>query len=168
MDAHNEHDDHTNDGDAVMVYRARARSLLDEITQQTKQALIDADIDLGIFFLVPNSGKAIVVFGTPADPDDASWERVGEIVGSIVAQSIGLDRVRCRPVTCAATDTIADHPSTESPAQPSEPSVSQHPPMPPGSFAAFRSREPDGRLDNGVPPDTPASSYTSARRSSFI
>ena len=147
MDAHDEHDDLTNDGDAVMVYRARARSLLDEITQQTKQALIDADIDLGIYLLVPSSGEAIVLFGTPGDPLDDEWDRVSEIVSAIVRQSVGVDRTRCRPVACAATDTIADYPPTESPAQPSEPSVSQHPPMPPGSFAAFRSREPMRQRD---------------------
>jgi hypothetical protein len=101
----------------VMTLRARAKVMLSQIAQQTKQTLIDADIDLGIFFLLPNSGEAIVTFGTPGNPPDDEWNRVGEIVGSIVAKSIRLDRVRCRPVTCATTDSIADR----EPSQPVQP-----------------------------------------------
>ncbi len=116
-----EADDLTDDDD-VADHRERAKAEIDQTARQTKQALIDADIDLGIFFMVPNSGRAIVSFGTPGNPSDDEWDRVGKIVGSIVAQSIGLERVRCRPVTCATTDSIADHQPTESPAQPAEPS----------------------------------------------
>ena len=37
-------------------------------------------IDLGLFFLIPNSGDAIVTFGTPGDPSDDEWNHVREIV----------------------------------------------------------------------------------------
>ena len=98
--------------DGVEAHRGRAAAEIDQIARDAKEALADEGIDIDLFFLAPNSGKAILVYGTPTDPDDASWERVGEIVGSIVAQSIGLDRVQCRPVTCAATNSIADHQPT--------------------------------------------------------
>jgi hypothetical protein len=89
--------------DDEVDYRERAAAKLDQIAQQVKQALIDADIDLGIFFVIPSSGPVILTFGTITDPPDDQWHRAGEIVGSIVAQSIGLIRVRRREVTCVTT-----------------------------------------------------------------
>jgi hypothetical protein len=108
MGINDEPDDLTDDDDLTAVQRARARDLLDQIVQQTNQALIDTGIDLDLFFLIPNSGNSILTFGTPADPDDTSWNHAGEIVASIVQKVVGLDRVRCRQVTCATTDSIAD------------------------------------------------------------
>jgi hypothetical protein len=90
--------------DDVTAYRERATSLLDEIAQQTKQALADAGIDLDIFFLIPGSGgDAILVFGTPADPDDSEWQTASAIVASVVRHAVGLDRSRCRSLACATT-----------------------------------------------------------------
>jgi hypothetical protein len=117
MDA-NDDDDLIDDEADVTAHRARAREMLDQITRQAKQALAGEGIDL--FFLIPNSGDTILMFGTPADPDDKAWNRVGEIVSSIVRQAVSLDRVRCRPVMCATTDLIVDYQPTGSPAQPAE------------------------------------------------
>ena len=63
-------DDLTEDGDEVTAYRARARTELDQIARQTKQALAEQGLTSTVFFLVPNSGEAVLLFGTPADPDD--------------------------------------------------------------------------------------------------
>jgi hypothetical protein len=102
MDIHDELDDPTDDIDEA-TYRDRAASKLDQIAQQAKQALADQDIDIALFFLVPNSGEAILAYGTPGDPDNESWGRVGEIVTSVVAQSIGLRCTQRRELRCATT-----------------------------------------------------------------
>jgi hypothetical protein len=95
-------DDPTYDDD-VTTYRARARNLLTEITRQAKQALDGAGISLDVFVMIPSSGDAIATFGTAASPADEVWSRVSEIVSSIVGESVGLARTRCREVACAST-----------------------------------------------------------------
>jgi hypothetical protein len=111
-DANDEHDELTDTDDVpdeatddVPAYRERATSRLQDIAQQTKQALADADagIDLDIFFTVPSSGHSILTFGTIADPDDATWQAVSAIVSATVRRAIGLDRSRCRSLACATT-----------------------------------------------------------------
>jgi hypothetical protein len=119
MDFNDERDDLADD--EATAHRARAATMLDQIACDAKEALADQNIAIDLFFLVPNSGEAVLIYGTPGDPDDGLWNRVREIVGSIVAESIGLDRVQCRQVMCAATDSIADHQRTDSPAQPPSP-----------------------------------------------
>lgn len=128
MDALDEHDDLTDDD--VVVHRAQAAAKLDQIAQETKQALIDADIDLGIFFVIPSSGHSIITFGTVSDPPDELWGQVSAVVSTIVRQAVGLDRVRCREVMCAATDSVADHQPPQSPARSGEPSGCWSAPLP--------------------------------------
>jgi hypothetical protein len=129
MDALDEHD-YLIDGDAVTVQRDRAREMLKEIARQTKQALAEHRIDLSVFFLVPSSGDAVITFGCSGDPDDELWSRIAAIVSAIVGRTVGLDRPRCRPVTCAATtDSVADHQHPQSPDPPSEPSPWRSAPM---------------------------------------
>ena len=98
---HDDRDDLTDDD--VMAHRARAKAELVQITQQVRQALNDADIDLDVFLMIPASGDAVATFGTVADPCDELWERVTEIVSSVVGRTVGLDRTRCREVACATT-----------------------------------------------------------------
>jgi hypothetical protein len=111
MDANDEHDELTDTDvldectDDVPAYRERATSLLQEIARQIKQALDDAAISLDVFLVVPNSGEAIVTFGTVADPDDKEWTTVSAIVSAVVRRAIGLDRSRCRSLKCATTHT---------------------------------------------------------------
>ena len=63
-------DDLIEDGDDVMDYRARAKTELDRIARQTKQALAEQGLDITVFFLVPNSGEAVLfIWQHPADPD---------------------------------------------------------------------------------------------------
>ena len=128
MDAHDERDNLTDDGN-VAAHRARAKAELNQIARQAKQALADHGIDLGLFFLIPNSGDAIITYGTPGDPPDDEWNRVREVVSSIVRQSVGLDRVRCREVMCATTHSVADH-QPQASVQPIEPSGCRSTPSP--------------------------------------
>ena len=110
-DDDDEHDELTDAADDVpgesmddeVDYRERATSLLQDIAQQTKQALADAGIDLDIFFTIPSSGHSIITFGTLADPADSEWSAVSEIVSAVVRRAIGLDRSRCRSLACATT-----------------------------------------------------------------
>lgn len=111
MDALDEHDDLT-DEDDVTAHRAKATAELDQIVEQVREALTEQGIDTPLFFLIPNSGDAVIAFGTPGDPDDHLWGRVGEIVSSVVRQTVGLDRVRCRPLTCATTTDDMNQPTS--------------------------------------------------------
>ncbi len=96
-------DDLTGDSDEA-TYRERAAAKLAQIARDAKDALADHGIaDIDLFFMAPNSGDSVLIFGTAGDPDDAAWERAGEIVSAIVRQAVGLDRVRCREVQCATT-----------------------------------------------------------------
>jgi hypothetical protein len=127
----------------VADHRERAAAKLGQIVQQTKQALIDADIDLGIIFVIPSSGHSIITFGTMSDPPDELWGEVSAVVSSIVQQVLSLDRVRCRAVMCAATDSVADHQPPQSPSHSGEPSgcLSAPPPHQP-----FSQREPTDEI----------------------
>ena len=89
--------------DGVEAHRGRAAAEIDQIARDAKEALADQGIDIDLFFLAPNSGKAILIYGTAGNPPNDEWDRVGEIVGSIVARLIGLDRVRCQEVLCMTT-----------------------------------------------------------------
>ena len=116
-DANDEHDELADDIDEA-TYRERAAAKLDQIARDAKQALVEHDID--VFFMIPNSGRSIIVFGTPADPDDETWKTVSAVVSGIVRGAIGLDRSRCRSLACATTASVADRQPTGSPVQPSE------------------------------------------------
>ena len=89
--------------DGITAQRARARNLLPQITQQVKQALHEASIEIDVFLMIPATGDTIATFGTLADPPDELWIRIGEIVGSIIRRAVGLDRVCSRPLSCATT-----------------------------------------------------------------
>jgi hypothetical protein len=104
MDTDAYYDDLTDNNDEA-TYRERATAILDEIAQQAKQALSNAGIGIDLFFIVPRSGAAILTFGTPGDPPDDLWDKVRDIISSIVQRSIGLERLRCRELACAKTHT---------------------------------------------------------------
>ena len=107
MDTQEVHD--LTDDDDLSVYRDRTKTMLDQVARLTKQTLAEHTIDLDVFFLVPNTGEAIIMFGTPTDPDDATWERVGNVVSSALQQVAGVNNTRCRPVLCSTTtDAVAD------------------------------------------------------------
>jgi hypothetical protein len=96
-----EFDDQTDDD--MVRHRARARNLLSKITRQIRKALDDAGISLDVFVTIPSSGEAIATIGTAANPTDEVWDRTSKIISSIVGESVGLTRTRCREVACAST-----------------------------------------------------------------
>src|ERR1700759_784282 len=96
------------DDEGVAAQRARARNLLPQITQQVKQALYEASIEIDVFLMIPTTGDAIATFGTLADPPDELWTRIGEIVCSVLGKTVGLERARCRELACTTTADIAD------------------------------------------------------------
>ena len=67
MDFNDEREDLADDGRAA-AHRERATAMLPEIAQQVKEALTGERIDTSVFFLVPNSGDAIITFGSAVDP----------------------------------------------------------------------------------------------------
>ncbi len=91
------------DDGGVMARRARARNLLPDITQEVKQALKEAGIEMDVFLMIPMSGDALATFGTIIDPPDEVWARVGEIVCLVLRKAVGLGPVRCRGLACATT-----------------------------------------------------------------
>src|SRR5690242_2890645 len=111
MDIHDERDDLT-DEDDVAAHRAKAKTELNQIVEQVREALTEQAIDTPLFFLIPNTGDSILAFGTPGDPDDHLWNRVGDVVSRVVCQTVGLDRVRCRPVACATTTDDMNQPTS--------------------------------------------------------
>jgi hypothetical protein len=95
------------DNESVAAQRARARNLLPQITQQVKQALYDASIEIDVFLMIPTTGDAIATFGTLTDPPDELWTSVGEIVCAVLGKTVGLQRARCRELACATTADIS-------------------------------------------------------------
>ena len=93
--------------ECVAAQRARARNLLSQITQQVKQALYEASIEIDVFLMIPTTGDAIATFGTLADPPDELWNSVGEIVCAVLGKTVGLKRARCRGLACATTADIS-------------------------------------------------------------
>jgi hypothetical protein len=91
------------DDEGLAAQRARARNLLPQITQQVKQALQEASIEIEVFLMIPATGDSVATFGALADPPDELWARIGEIVCSIVRRAVGLDRICTRPLSCATT-----------------------------------------------------------------
>lgn len=100
-------DDDQADDDGVTAYRARLKGKLDTIAAEAKQRLADENLDIPLFFVLPNSGSSIVNFGTPGDPDDATWSRVRMVVAAVIEKAVGVQRVRCREMLCATTDDQA-------------------------------------------------------------
>jgi hypothetical protein len=107
-----DHDERADDGD-VAVYRARAGERLGEIAREVKRRLTAGGLDgIPVFLLLPSSGSSIVAFGTPGDPDDATWRRVSTVVTTVIKELVGVQRVRSREMQCAATNDVDDRPSS--------------------------------------------------------
>ena len=61
MDTYDEQEDLTEDDD-VAAHRGKAKTELDQIVQQVREALTEQGIDTPLFFLIPNSGEAVIAF----------------------------------------------------------------------------------------------------------
>jgi hypothetical protein len=88
--------------------RARAAARLDLIAMEAKAALAQQGIGYPIFFFVPGSGDAIVVFGTEKDPPDAEWDIISNVLTTIIQETLGTGRLRGRELVCAATQSTVD------------------------------------------------------------
>ena len=74
----NDDDDLTDDEANVMAHRARAKAELDQIARQTKQALVEAGIDIGVFFLIPlecDHYLRLPWLAIPATVSGAGWPK---------------------------------------------------------------------------------------------
>jgi hypothetical protein len=98
--------DDPTDEDNVPACRERAATELNQIAQEARRVLADHGITTRVFFVVPNSGRAVLMFGTPDNLGDTLWNRVGEIVSAVVRQTVGLDRTRCQELACATADDL--------------------------------------------------------------
>lgn len=85
-------------------HRERAAGILDQLTREAKVALARDGIELGVFFVVPSAGAAVLQVGTLADPDDGVWERVTTIIRTILKDLTGLDNAPGRDLACAMSD----------------------------------------------------------------
>jgi hypothetical protein len=89
-------------------YRDTIREQLDAIAAAVQLALQDADLAQPVFFSVPSSGDAILIFASPLDPSDDDWNRIGAIVNAIVGERTGLVGLTGRELPCSvATGTMA-------------------------------------------------------------
>jgi hypothetical protein len=103
MPIHEAIEDDPADYHGVTAYRAQAGIMLDQIAGRSRQALDEQGIDLDLFVAVPNSGDAIINYGTTGDPTDELWSRVSMIVSEIVRDLTGVSHTRCRGLVCAHT-----------------------------------------------------------------
>ena len=97
-----EHDIPTNDSDTEFAYRERATAILDEVAALARKALMEAEIPMNVFFIVPPSGDAILTLGLAVSRGE--WQDIRAVVSSLVRRSIGLEPSRCRAIFCAMTD----------------------------------------------------------------
>lgn len=89
--------------------RAAATRLLPAIADRTRTALAEVGIDIEVFLVVPNSGDAILSFGTTdePDPDDATWNTISQTVCRVVCEALGMTKVRTRALVSTTTRTAA-------------------------------------------------------------
>jgi hypothetical protein len=84
--------------------RKRLKNCLPSIANEVTKALHDAGLSLQVFFTVPSTGP-LMTYATPLDPDDATWNRVREIVTPIVSRAVGVDDLICQEAACVAAGT---------------------------------------------------------------
>ena len=84
--------------------RARVASLLPGLVERVRAGLARAGLRHDVFLVVPNSGEALLTYGTTAEPDpsDDEWEAIEAVVCRAVEDVLGIGRVVARDVACAA------------------------------------------------------------------
>jgi hypothetical protein len=87
--------------------RAILRQFLDEIAAEVGIALCDAGLSYPVYMSVPNSGDALGMIITSADPPDDDWEKVVAIFSKIIGGRLGSGGLRTRELTCAAAANSA-------------------------------------------------------------
>lgn len=91
--------------------RDTIREQLDALAAAVQLALQDANLAQPVFFSVPSSGEAILIFASPLDPSDADWNRISAIVNAIVGERTGVVGLTARDLPCsiaAGTMAVAD------------------------------------------------------------
>ena len=106
--------------DLCEARRAAIRESLDEIVNDVGMAMRDAGLDFPVNIIVPHSGDALVMVGSPLNPRDADCQRAITVICEIVGDRLGGRQLRGRELTCAVTngassaaDVIADSPNVE-------------------------------------------------------
>lgn len=84
--------------------REQVRAKLGEISAEVQRELSVRSVEMNLFFVVGNTGDAILTVGTDGNPDDDWWEEVVEIVQAVVERAVGIERTRSRELARAASD----------------------------------------------------------------
>jgi hypothetical protein len=82
-------------------HRQTVTACLPDIAREVAAAQVAAAISVPVFLFIPSSGRAVVSFMTPDDPDDGVWAEITGIIRNIVAEKIGMDWLHSQPLACA-------------------------------------------------------------------
>jgi hypothetical protein len=82
--------------------RNHLTSALPKIAAEVEAALHDAHLSIPLFFCVPTSGDSLLTYATPNDPANDEWERVQDIVSTIISRTVGIAKLRSSPLSCIA------------------------------------------------------------------
>ena len=93
-----------NRGDLTETQRQKVRGSLDEIVNDVGMAMRDAGLDFPVNIIVPHSGDALVMVGSPLDPRDADCQRAIAIICEIVGDRLGGRQLRGRELKCAVAN----------------------------------------------------------------
>ena len=81
------------------------RRSLGDITAELNSALVTASLACPLYLCIPTGGDALAILASPFDPEDAEWERVGQITCEIVARRIGSTLLKTRDLACGMAGT---------------------------------------------------------------
>ena len=88
--------------------RAKLRASVAEITNEVGIVMRNAGLTFPVNIIVPHSGDALVMVGSPLDPCDADCQRAIAIICEIVGDRLGGRQLRSRELKCAvANGTIS-------------------------------------------------------------
>lgn len=91
-------------GDHLDANREVIRLSLDEIAVEVETALRDASLDFPLFFVIPNSGNAILAIATSLDPPDTDWAQASSIVCRFVGEKLGGIKLGSHRLQCAVAN----------------------------------------------------------------
>ena len=103
---HHAIDNYDSADDWRSIQRERLTLLLDAIASEVTTALQETGLTMPIFFTVPSTGDALLIYATPLDPSDSAWLRAGEIVIDIIGDKIDGVSLRHRELPCAAAGVM--------------------------------------------------------------
>ena len=80
------------------------RGSLDELVNDVGMAMRDAGLTFPVSFIVPHSGDAFVMVGSPLDPRDPDCQRAIAIICEVVGKRLDGRQLRGRELTCAVAN----------------------------------------------------------------